>query len=101
MSDQSYSGNDDDLLCPYCGHGQADLFEVSGAYDEGDHETTCEACEKDFRFSTTVTYSYSAQTRAYEKAHKSAMELYKGIGGREFCDAYVDYMESRGFDPWA
>lgn len=49
----------DDLICPYCGTEQRDLFEVHGAYEEGDHECQCGTCGGEFRFHTSISYSYS------------------------------------------
>jgi len=51
----------DDLVCPYCGAIQTDLFEVHGAYEEGDFDCECGTCSGQFRFSTTISYSYSIE----------------------------------------
>ena len=60
----------DDLICPYCGAEQRDLFEVSGAYEEGDHECHCGTCGGEFRFETSISYSYSMTKIRQEEANQ-------------------------------
>ena len=50
-----------DLTCPYCGNEQ----DIDISYDYGSeegiaYEITCDACDKDFVFYTTITYSYQS-----------------------------------------
>lgn len=49
----------DAIKCPYCGHEQQDIFEIDGAYEDGDFEADCGLCGGTFEFSTSVSYNYS------------------------------------------
>ena len=54
----------DFVICPYCGHalpndlGYADFPEM---YEEVDHKLTCPECDKDFRLTTSVSYSWETE----------------------------------------
>jgi transcriptional regulator NrdR family protein len=51
------------MICPYCGEKQTDLFEVTGAYEDGEHEVTCQHCGKDFELITRVEHTYSTYVK--------------------------------------
>jgi len=54
--------SDDGIPCPYCHHVHTDdLFEVPGAYTEYGGDMTCSSCEKDFDFSTSISYAYTGR----------------------------------------
>ena len=52
------------FICPYCGCalptdlGYEDFPEI---YEEGDHKLTCPECDKDFRLTTRVSYSWETE----------------------------------------
>lgn len=47
--------NDDELICPHCGHEQGDSWEHG---DEG--EADCGNCEKSFHFTCEYTRNYTS-----------------------------------------
>jgi len=47
----------DTLKCPYCGHPRRDSEEL-GDGGEGGGETECGSCEREFRWSRTLTVRY-------------------------------------------
>lgn len=52
------------VICPYCGNalptdlGYADFPEL---YEDGEHKLTCPECDKDFRLTTSVSYSWETE----------------------------------------
>ncbi len=50
-----------DLECPYCGHAQDVNHDDGMGYDECFNEMQCSKCEKNFTFSTSVSYHYEAE----------------------------------------
>ncbi len=47
---------DDEIVCPYCGHTEKDVWEYS---DEG--TTTCDSCNKTFAFDSYATRTFSTR----------------------------------------
>ena len=52
--------SDEGLFCPVCKKKQEDLFEVSGAYEDGDSATSCDRCGTEFNFSVNVSHSWTS-----------------------------------------
>lgn len=54
----------DYVICPYCGcELPTDLSyeDFPEIYEEGDHKLTCPECDKDFRLTTSVSYSWETE----------------------------------------
>jgi DNA-directed RNA polymerase subunit RPC12/RpoP len=48
-----------DVKCPYCGHEQETNHDDGYGYDESDtYEQTCYECEKEFKFTTQISFDY-------------------------------------------
>lgn len=48
-----------DIECPYCGHEQEICHDDGFGYEEGvKHEDTCYECEKEFTFTTCMSFDY-------------------------------------------
>ena len=49
-------------VCPYCGHKEPDAWEIDfGPGLDGDTETQCGSCEKEYFVSRNVTIDYSTK----------------------------------------
>lgn len=52
----------DEPMCPYCGHVEEDAWEIDfGPGIEGDTETSCNECGRNYQVSRTCTVYYSTQ----------------------------------------
>ena len=52
----------DDVECPYCGAGQEINHDDGYGYDEGQrHEQQCSDCDKNFTFTTSISYYYETE----------------------------------------
>lgn len=52
----------DDVECPYCGEGQEINHDDGYGYDEDEkHEQQCSDCDKNFVFTTSISYYYEAE----------------------------------------
>ena len=49
----------DGMVCPYCGHEQSDIFDITGAYTEDETRTYCDGCEKEFASYCSISYSFT------------------------------------------
>lgn len=48
-----------DVDCPYCEKGQEINHDDGYGYDEDrEHEQHCSACNKEFKFTTSISFSY-------------------------------------------
>ena len=48
-----------DVKCPYCGKEQEINHDDGYGYDDmNTHEQECPACDKSFKFTTTISFSY-------------------------------------------
>ncbi len=52
--------SDEGLFCPHCKKEQGELQEISGAYEDGESETSCDSCGTEFEFSVYVSYSWTS-----------------------------------------
>jgi transposase-like protein len=95
MDDHSYTSGDE-VKCPFCGAEQSDVWEI-GAYEEGDHETTCGTCDSEFTFSTHASYSYCATTPNYDEVQRRALAAFVDGG----LTAYEKVMTDAGLRPHA
>lgn len=51
-----------DVDCPYCGKGQNIRHDDGVGYDENAlHTQNCSNCDKDFGFTTNISYSYEVK----------------------------------------
>jgi hypothetical protein len=51
-----------DVNCPYCGEGQEINHDDGYGYEEDrDFEQQCVSCDKTFKFTTGIIYSYEVQ----------------------------------------
>lgn len=51
-----------DVKCPYCGSEQEINHDDGYGYDEGDeYEQDCPACNKTFKFTTFISFSYAVE----------------------------------------
>jgi len=51
-----------DIECPYCGEGLDINHDDGQGYEEGiNHQQQCIHCDKNFTFTTTITFSYEAE----------------------------------------
>ena len=56
--------SDDYVICPYCGYAMetnVNYEDLSEIYEEGDHDVECPECEKCFRLTTSVSYSWETE----------------------------------------
>ncbi len=52
----------DDLICPYCGYVEQDVWELDfGAGFDGDAEVTCAACGEEYHAERHCAVSYSTR----------------------------------------
>ena len=66
-----------DIKCPYCGIWQDVDHDDGYGYDESEtHSQDCINCGKEFDFTTSVTYSYSAYCKS-----ESDHEMYRPLDG--------------------
>ncbi len=52
---------EDEIICPYCGEGIELECDDAANWEEGNYIGYCDWCDKDFRFQTHVSISYSSQ----------------------------------------
>lgn len=52
----------DNMVCPYCGCEQTDIYEIEGAYTEDSIRVECQECEKEFSSYCHITYSFCTET---------------------------------------
>jgi len=49
-----------DVECPYCGHSQEICHDDGYGYEDGEQfEQECVGCNKEFKFTTSICFSYS------------------------------------------
>lgn len=60
--DHKYENN---AICPYCGFIDQDSWEI-GDGDEGDFDSTCGHCEKEYRVSRMTRIEYSTSKKEDE-----------------------------------
>jgi len=53
--------SDDCLICPHCGYGDYDAWELSEAADW--EETWCNDCGEKFHYSKTIDYLYNYSSK--------------------------------------
>jgi len=51
---------EDEVYCPHCGEVQT-MTDCWDHYEEGEHEYTCQDCDKEFVIDTTVRYLFSTR----------------------------------------
>ena len=56
----------DHATCPYCGHVEADSWEIDFGTN-GSAEVTCSACDKDYHCQQHVTVNYSSSRKGGAK----------------------------------
>ncbi len=84
----------DDMVCPYCGTKQTDLWELKGAYDEDTLRVECQECEKPFDSYCLTSHSFTTSEVDIEaerlnelaEKHREAAELAKRYAA---CQAFV------------
>ncbi len=59
MIDHKYT---DDMVCPYCGCKQSDIWEIKGAYDEDTLRVECQECERPFDSYCLTSHSFTTST---------------------------------------
>ena len=54
---------EDDIYCPWCGtrHDPFDVDEKYSFMDEGEHETQCHECDRDFTYRASVSITFSTR----------------------------------------
>jgi len=51
-----------DVECPYCGEGQEINHDDGYGYEEDRiHQQCCSSCDKEFAFTTSISFSYDAK----------------------------------------
>jgi hypothetical protein len=51
-------------VCPYCGYEERDSWEINlGDFGEGDGETTCGSCSRDYFVSRICNISYTTKAK--------------------------------------
>lgn len=74
-----------DMICPWCQHSLRDIFEIDGAYEDGNEiEVDCPSCERQFTSVCTVSYSFATErTTEKAKARKQAADETRSRKRRE------------------
>ena len=52
---------EDEIICPYCGEGIKLECDDAANWEEGNYIGYCDWCDREFRFETHVSISYSTQ----------------------------------------
>jgi len=76
MIDHMYT---DEMVCPYCGCKQTDIYEIKGAYEEDEIRVDCQECEREFASCCLVSYSFTTyevdkEAEAREEAERKAAQ---------------------------
>ena len=83
-----------DVECPYCGKWQEINHDDGYGFEEGEsHEQECADCEKNFIFTTSISYYYEAEQAACRNGEPHKLkpitgypeELYEGESRCELC----------------
>lgn len=60
LEDDDELWSDEGIFCPQCKEKQGEPQEISGAYEDGEWETSCDSCGTEFEFSTYVSYTWTS-----------------------------------------
>lgn len=81
-----------DVQCPHCGEYQEICHDDGQGYDEDvEHSQTCASCGYEFKFTTSVSYSYDVFCSGEHELEQSPVEKYHNIWSCSKCD----YFEQR------
>jgi hypothetical protein len=61
-SDDNVS-HSENIRCPKCGHVEQVDYEITGIYEDGEHEVWCGVCEHDYKVCTDVSYTFTSPAR--------------------------------------
>lgn len=62
LSNERYETScEDEIICPWCGEVQEYDGENYETYEEGEHIIECQCCDRKFKLTTNVSYSYDTK----------------------------------------
>jgi hypothetical protein len=78
-----------DVNCPYCGEGQEINHDDGYGYAEDrDFEQQCVSCDKVFKFTTSISYSYKVQCQKEDHDMKQFGDQWPDMYECKNCDFY-------------
>lgn len=76
-----------DVQCPYCGTEQEINHDDGYGYDEGtEHEQSCPTCNRDFKFTTSISFSYEVMCQKDDHVMVPFGDKWPGMYECENCD---------------
>ena len=85
-----------DVKCPYCNAEQEINHDDGYGYDEDEsHEQQCVSCDKTFKFTPSMSFSYKVECQEGDHDMQSFGDRFLGMYGCEKCD----FFEQRGARP--
>lgn len=84
-----------DVQCPYCGHDQEINHDDGYGYEEDrEFEQWCSNCEKEFKFTTSISFNYSVSCQDGDHDFEFS-DKHPTLAWCEKCDHYCDADEAR------
>lgn len=78
-----------DVKCPYCGEDQEINHDDGYGYEENkDFEQECPSCEKEFKFTTEISFTYQVQCQEGDHDMQPFGDKWPGMYQCENCDFY-------------
>lgn len=78
-----------DVKCPYCGHEQEINHDDGYGYEDGEsYEQDCVSCEREFKFTTTITFSYSVFCKEGDHELEPLGDKWPGMYECSKCDYF-------------
>ena len=78
-----------DVKCPYCEHEQEINHDDGYGYEEdGDYEQHCRKCDKEFKFTTSISFSYEVKCQEGDHDMEAFGEEWPNMYQCTKCDFY-------------
>jgi len=78
-----------DITCPYCGQEQEINHDDGYGYEEdGDYEQGCVECDKTFKYTTSISFSYAVSCQDGDHAMEPFGDKWPSMYGCSKCDFY-------------
>lgn len=76
-----------DVKCPYCDAEQEINHDDGYGYEEGEeHEQHCYNCEKEFKFTTSISFNYEVMCQDDDHVMQAFGDKWPGMYQCEKCD---------------